>query len=64
MRKEQPMTINSLPISTNTPLSDTPIGIAVLAKSLDFVEQTGQDIINMMEQSVTPNLGNNIDIQV
>ncbi|MHB8128762.1 MAG: YjfB family protein [Mobilitalea sp.] len=58
------MTIASLPISTNTPLSNTPIGMAVLAKSLDSVEQSGQGIIQMMEQSVNPNLGKNIDMQV
>ena len=58
------MTISSLPISTNTPLSNTPIGMAVLSKSLDSLEQSGQGLIQMMEQSVTPNLGKNIDIQV
>ena len=38
--------------------------IAVLAKTLDTVEETGDMMLKMMEQSVTPHLGQNIDITV
>ena len=38
--------------------------IAVLAKTLDTVEESGDLLIKMMEQSVTPHLGQNIDISV
>lgn len=38
--------------------------IAVLAKTLDTVEESGDRMIKMMEQSVTPHLGQNIDITV
>ncbi len=58
------MTIASLPISTNQPVSSTDVGIAVLAKSLDTIEKAGQGMIKMMEQSVNPNLGQNIDMQI
>jgi len=38
--------------------------IAMLAKTLDTVEESGAMMIKMMEQSVTPHLGQNIDISV
>ncbi len=45
------------------------IGVAVLAKSLDMVKESGDSMINMMERSflensVNPNLGGNIDVMV
>lgn len=38
--------------------------IAMLAKTLDTVEESGAMMIKMMEQSVTPHLGQNIDISI
>ena len=38
--------------------------IAVMAKTLDTVEESGAALIKMMEQSVTPHLGQHIDISV
>lgn len=40
------------------------IGAAILSKSLDTVEDMGDSMIKMMEQSVYPNLGQNIDVTV
>lgn len=40
------------------------IGIAVLAKVMDTAEAEGAQITQMMEQSVNPGLGANIDIRV
>lgn len=40
------------------------IGTAILSKSLDTVEDLGDSMVKMMEQSVYPNLGQNIDILV
>ena len=40
------------------------INVAVLAKNLDTVEEMGDGMIKMMEQSVNPNLGQYIDISV
>ena len=47
----------------------TNVGTAVLAKKLDMVEEMGDGMIDMMERSmmensVNPNLGSNIDIMV
>lgn len=40
------------------------VGIEVLAKSLDVDKQISEQLIQMMQQSVQPNLGNNLDIKV
>ena len=42
----------------------TNIGVAVLSQSLSTVEQAGDSMVKMMEQSVAPNLGQNIDVAV
>jgi len=54
------MTIAGL--STN--ISTSGITIAMLKKNLDTVETAGADIAKMMEASVTPELGQNIDIRI
>ncbi len=40
------------------------IDTSILKKSLDTAEQTGAMLTKMMEQSVNPNLGANIDIRL
>lgn len=40
------------------------VNIAVLAKSLDVVQQQGQQLTQMLQQNVQPNLGQNLDIKV
>lgn len=40
------------------------IDISMLKKALDTVEVNGDMITQMMEQSVNPNLGANIDIRL
>ena len=40
----------------------TQVSVAVLDKTLDTVESSGEELIKMMEQSVQPELGQNIDI--
>ena len=42
----------------------TNVNVALLSQSLDSVETLGDDMIKMMEQSVQPNLGQNIDIKI
>ncbi|MDD3415317.1 MAG: YjfB family protein [Lachnospiraceae bacterium] len=39
-------------------------GVAMLSKSLDTVEDSGDSMVKMLEQSVTPNLGGTIDISI
>ena len=58
------MKIASLPIPTNRPINNVDVGIAVLSKNLDTIEQLGQSMINMMEKSLEPHMGQNIDIQI
>ena len=40
------------------------VSISVLKMSLDQVEETGASMIKMMEQSVNPGLGQNIDVRI
>ncbi len=40
------------------------IGVVMLSKALDTQEKLGDDMIKMMEQSVNPNLGANVDVRV
>lgn len=40
------------------------IDIAMLKKSLDSVETNGDMITQMMERSINPNIGGNIDIRL
>lgn len=58
------MQISSIPIPTGPSLSSVDVGVAVLSKSLDTIDKLGQSMIKMMEQSVEPNLGQNIDLRV
>ena len=58
------MIISSLPITPTPTVDSAAIGMAVLAKNLDTVKIAGQNMIQMMEQSVAPNLGKNIDTRV
>ncbi len=49
--------------------ASTAIGTAMLAKSLDMMETLGAGVVDVidrsvMENSVSPNLGGNIDIMV
>lgn len=44
------------------------VGVAVLSKALDSIEQSGTSLINMMDRSmelsVNPNVGSNFDMYV
>lgn len=42
----------------------TQVNTAVLSMNLDMVEDMGDAVIKMMEQSVAPHLGQNIDIKL
>jgi hypothetical protein len=56
-------------ISTDVSLSNvkSQVGVAMLSKSMDVEEQTGVNLVNMieacaMERSVNPSIGSNVDI--
>ncbi len=40
------------------------VGIAMLSKAMDMQEQMGAELTQMMEQSINPGLGANIDLRV
>ena len=42
----------------------TDVGTAMLSKAIDQGQETGDTLTKMMEQSVNPNLGGNIDISL
>lgn len=54
--------------SLSTALSMTQVsndfGAIMLSKQLDTMENMGDSMIKLMEQSVTPHLGGNIDISI
>ena len=52
----------STAMSTQNILND--VSVAMLSKSLDTVEDMGDGMVNIMESSVTPYLGQNIDYYV
>lgn len=52
----------STAMSTQNILND--VSVAMLSKSLDTVEDMGDGIVKIMESSVTPYLGQNIDYYV
>ena len=40
------------------------IGTAVLARAMDTNEEMGDEMVKMMERSVNPGLGENVDVRV
>jgi len=56
------MDITSLSISQSLVNVQNDVQIAMLSKSLDNLETAGDGIQKIMEASVTPYLGQNIDI--
>lgn len=58
------MDITALSSSMSLADVNSQVGVAVLAKSLDTIETLGDGMKKMMEMSVNPNLGANIDVQV
>lgn len=58
------MDIAALSIGMSASQLHTDVGVAVLSKSLDQIDATGDGIQKILEASVTPNLGQNIDYMV
>ena len=58
------MDIASLSTTLSMSKVNNDVGVAVLGKQLDMVEVMGDSMIKMMEQSVTPHLGTNIDTSI
>ena len=58
------MIIGGLYTSISTSDINNDIQVAMLRKSLDPIETSGAELTKMMEASVTPELGQNIDISI
>lgn len=58
------MDIASLSTALSMSQVQNDFGVLMLNKQLDTVEVLGDSMIKMMEQSVTPHLGANIDISI
>lgn len=58
------MDIPALSIALNSIQTNNDIGIAVLAKNLDVMNTEGDALTKMMELSVNPGIGQNIDYLV
>ena len=58
------MDIAALSVSLNQINTSSEVGVVMLSKALDTQEEMGAEMIKMMEQSVTPHLGANIDVSV
>lgn len=58
------MDIPELSMAMSMDRVNTEWGIAMMANALDTAEMVGDDLTKMMEASVTPNLGQNIDIRL
>ncbi|MGN0151657.1 MAG: YjfB family protein [Wujia sp.] len=56
--------IGSMNISLTDTESMNAIDTSILKKSLDLMETNGDMLTRMMEQSVNPNIGSNIDIRL
>ena len=56
--------LTNIAISTEQSSIQNQIGVARLSKNLDAIEIAGEGIKKMMEASVTPELGQNIDVYV
>ena len=58
----QGLSLASITLSSANVNSD--IGMALLSKSLEATDETGAAMIEMLEKSVNPMVGQNIDIRI
>ena len=58
------MDIASISIAMSMADLQTDIGIAVLSKSMDSMETMGEGMKKILESSVTPHIGGNVDVTV
>lgn len=58
------MTIGGLSTNISTAQINDDVQVLMLKKSLDVLETNGDELTKMMEASVNPHLGQNIDLSV
>ena len=60
------LAMNIASLSTDIAMSKTmtAVGTAVMKQNMDVNEAMGTEMVKMMEKSVTPTLGNNVDVRM
>lgn len=58
------MDIASLSTALNMSSLNNDVGVLMLSKQLELTETMGDGMVAALERSVTPHLGNNIDVSV
>ncbi len=58
------MTLSALSVNASSIDTNSAVGLAMVKKSLESIEANGDSLTKMMEASVTPYLGQNIDYTV
>lgn len=58
------MDIASLSTALSMSQLNSDVGVLMLSKQMDTMEVMGDSMIKLMEQSVTPHLGGNIDVSI
>ena len=58
------MDVAAASIAMSQSALSTAVGIRVLSMAKDLAVQQGQDLVQMMQQSLDPNLGRQLDIRV
>lgn len=58
------MDITGLSMALGTVQASNDVSTAILSKNLDTMQEMGKEMAKMMEQSVMPHLGQNIDVKV
>lgn len=58
------MDIGQISLANSQANTMTSVEIAVLSMSMDTIETLGDEMVKMMEQSVNPHIGGNIDVSV
>lgn len=58
------MDIAALSVASSQANVMTQVSTSVLSMNLDTIEKAGDSMIKLMEQSVAPHLGQNIDVSI
>ncbi|MGN0160281.1 MAG: YjfB family protein [Lachnospiraceae bacterium] len=58
------ISLSALSIGASAIDTGNTIGIAMVKKSLESIEQSGDNLTKMMEASVNPHIGQNIDYSI
>lgn len=58
------MTLSALSIGASSIDTSNTLGLVMVKKSLESIEESGDSLTKMMEASITPYLGQNIDYTV